>query len=68
MHVYVIGRSASSAPRQHRQNSKHRRYSTAAWDRIQDAINREHRGLAASDPRSPRIRPSLASLVEEGVR
>jgi len=33
------------------------------WARIRDAINREHRVIAALDPRSPRIRPTLAQWV-----
>jgi hypothetical protein len=65
---YYMGRSASSAPRQHHQNSQRRRFSADAWHLLRDQIDREHRGLAASDPRSPRIRPTLASfaLVEGG--
>jgi hypothetical protein len=69
--AYNIGdRSASSAPRHHHQNPKHRRrYSADAWHCLRDQIDREHRTLAAFDPRSPRVRPTVASftLVEEGV-
>ena len=42
--------------------------SAEMWARIRDAINREHRVLAALDPRSPRIRPTLGPLVEELAR
>lgn len=37
--------------------------SAEAWDRIRDAVRREHRLIAALDPRSPRIRPTLALSI-----
>jgi len=42
--------------------------SAEMWARIRDEINREHRALAAFNPRSPRIRPTLGPLVEELAR
>jgi hypothetical protein len=36
-----------------------RRYSADAWNCLRGVIDREHRILAASDPCSPRIRPTL---------
>ena len=63
MNLIYYGRGpASSAPRQSSQNPKRRRFSTEAWDSIRDQVNREHRVLAAADPRSPRIKPTLWSV------
>jgi hypothetical protein len=59
MNIYLYGRPASSAPRQHHQNSKQH---DRRWDLIRDAIDREHRELALADPRSPRIKPTLWSV------
>jgi hypothetical protein len=67
MHIYLPGRSASSAPVP--QNSKpRRRYSANAWSCLRGVIDREHRALEIADPRSPRIRPTLALLQQEGSR
>jgi hypothetical protein len=57
MFVYLPSRSASSAP-----TEPHPRYSSEQWSRVRGAIEREHRMLAALDPRSPRIRPTVATL------
>jgi hypothetical protein len=64
---------AQVAPRHDQQNSKHhRRYSAEAWNCLRGQIDREHRALAAFDPYSPRIQPTLALLglavTEEGKR
>ena len=63
MHLYLFGRAPSS--RQHHQKQHDLR---SFWDRINDLIAAERRELAVTDPRSPRIRPSLASfaLLEGG--
>ena len=45
-------------------SSSRRRISDVAWNRIRDEVSREHHGLTHSNPRSPRIRPTLASFVE----
>ena len=67
MNLYLYGRAPSS--RQHHQDSPRHRSSAHAWDLVRDAIDREHQSIAAADPRSPRIKPTLASfLVEKGVR
>jgi len=42
--------------------------SAEMWARIREEIRREHRLIAALDPRSPRIRPTLGPLVEELAR
>ena len=46
------------------------RYSADAWHCLRGVIDREHRTVAAADPHSPRIRPTLPSfaLVEESER
>jgi hypothetical protein len=64
MIIYSFGRAPSS--RQHHQNQQHDRLHSI-WDRINDQIAAEHRELAATDPLSPRIKPSVA-LVGWGLR
>jgi hypothetical protein len=54
-------------PHNPQQNSKQdpahrRRYSADAWNCIRGQIDREHRTIALADPRSPRIKPSLAPI------
>jgi hypothetical protein len=62
MYIYLFSRRAATAPRQHHENPKRRRYSAQAWDRLRTEIDREHRVLAAADPRSPRIEPTVAPI------
>jgi hypothetical protein len=56
MHIYSDGGSPSS---HHRQNSKDRRR-PIDWGKLRERIAREHRLIAGANPRSPRVRPSLA--------
>jgi hypothetical protein len=56
MIIYAYARRASS--RQYHQKHDLRSF----WDRINDLIAAEHRELAVTNPRSPRIRPSLAPV------
>jgi hypothetical protein len=58
----VLRPSFNRAARRRQDQQKQPRFSAEAWDRIRDQISREHRVLAASDPRSPRIKPSLWSV------
>jgi hypothetical protein len=54
----------------HRHPPKQRRhYSIEQWTRLRDQVDREHRVVAHADPRSPRVRPTLASfLTREGAQ
>jgi len=57
---YNGSQPASSAAGRHSENSKHRRrYSAEACHSLRGQIDREHRALAASNPRSPRVKPLL---------
>jgi hypothetical protein len=62
LHYIVANHPLSNSTRRHPPKQRGRRYSTDAWDRIRDQISREHRLLALVDPRSPRIRPTLAPV------
>jgi hypothetical protein len=65
---YIIANNPlSNSTRRHPPKQHGRRYSAEAWDGIRDQISREHRVLAAADPRSPWIKPSL-SPVQWSVR
>jgi hypothetical protein len=64
MFVYLPHRPASRAPRQ--EPKTRRRYSAEAWACLRGAIVREHERIAAVNPTSPRIRPSLPSLQQAG--
>jgi hypothetical protein len=50
----------------HIQDSHRCRYLADAWNCLRGQIDREHHSIAAADPHSPRIRPTLAlfALVE----
>ena len=64
MSIYDAGTPGTRPPRRHQ--PKHgRRFS---WDRLRDRIAREHRLIAAADPRSPRVRPTVATLIDGGAR
>jgi len=58
---YIIANTPQSNSRR-RSPKQPRRLTTEAWARIRDQVNREHRVLAAADPRSPRIKPTLAPM------
>jgi len=45
-----------------------RRLTADQWQLIRDQINREHRSIAALNPRSPRVKPTLGPLVWEDAR
>jgi hypothetical protein len=67
MNFYNMGLTTSTR-QLHENLNKRRRPSAEAWDRMRDAIAREHRLVMAADPRSPRIRPTVATLVDGGAR
>jgi hypothetical protein len=46
-------------------STRRRRYSAEAWSCLRGQIDRQHRLLAAAEPSSPRIRPTLASSAFE---
>jgi hypothetical protein len=62
MDIYLPDRSASSGQPQENSKQRRRRYSAEAWSCLRGVIDREHRSLAAADPRSPRIKPTLALI------
>jgi hypothetical protein len=66
MPVYDAGRAGSSTLRQDSQTTRRRHYSAEAWAMLRAAIDREHRSVGLVDPRSPRVCPTLGSLLADG--
>ena len=62
MHVYLHGRAASRPRPSQQPKPFRRRYSPEIWAGLRAAIDRQHAGLAKTNPSSPRIRVSLAPV------